>query len=192
MNTKYVCWLAVALVAFLQAGCSDGEKELPVLGEVGQNYQFINQDSQWVNQDTFKGKVRVVDFFFTTCPTICPKMTSQMLRVHDALSGQPDFALLSHTIDIRHDSVPVLRRYAEGLGVASSDWHMVTGEKEQIFEMAKAYMVSAAEDQAAPGGYMHSGAFILLDRQNRIRGYYDGTSPEETNQLIADIELLLE
>ncbi len=192
MNTKYVCWLAVALVAFLQAGCSDGEKELPVLGEVGQNYQFINQDSQWVNQDTFKGKVRVVDFFFTTCPTICPKMTSQMLRVHDALSGQPDFALLSHTIDTRHDSVPVLRRYAEGLGVASSDWHMVTGEKEQIFEMAKAYMVSAAEDQAAPGGYMHSGAFILLDRQNRIRGYYDGTSPEETNQLIADIELLLE
>lgn len=184
---------SIVALLFIVSACSQQheEHELKVYGKISQNFQFVNQDSQYVNNETFKDKIYVTDFFFTSCPTICPKMKSQMIVLYDEFKDRNDFLLLSHTIDTRHDSVAVLREYSERLGVTSENWHFVTGVKDEIYDMAKHYMVSAGEDEGAPGGYIHSGAFILIDKKQQIRGYYDGTVPEETQELIADIKQLL-
>ena len=140
---------------------------------------------------TFENKIYVTDFFFTTCPTICPQMKAQMLRVYEAYEENNDIILLSHTIDPQHDTVGVLKDYSERLGISSDHWLMVTGEKNEIFDVAKKYMVSAMEDENQPGGFVHSGAFVLIDKKKQIRGYYDGTKELETSELIDDIEVLL-
>ncbi|MEM8896195.1 MAG: SCO family protein [Bacteroidota bacterium] len=197
----------------LAIGCTPTipENKLPVLGrtelveriENGQvfydtlqhkvkNFAFLNQDSVIVTNQTFVDKVYVTDFFFTTCPTICPKMKQQMLRVYDEYESNPEVAILSHTIDPKHDTVAVLRDYAARLGVSSDKWHFVTGDKDDIYEISESsYMVTAAEDANEPGGYIHSGAFLLVDKERRIRGVYDGTVPEQVDLLIKDIDRLL-
>ena len=114
-----------------------------------------------------------------------------MLRLHDSLLNEPDVILLSHSIDPEYDTVAVLREYADALGVQSNKWHLLTGEKDSIYELASEYMVSAAEDSDAPGGFIHSGAFILVDRQRRVRGFYDGTLPEKVDELLVDLKWLL-
>ena len=154
-------------------------------------FSFIDQDSNYIDADGVKGKVYVVDFFFTSCPTICPKMTKQMLRVYQEFEGNEKIKFISHSIDTRHDSVPVFNAYAKKLNVSSNQWHFVTGSREDIYDIAEEYMVSAMEDETAPGGYIHSGAFILMDGQHRIRGYYDGVLPEDVDQLMLDINTLL-
>ncbi|MFH6983345.1 SCO family protein [Marinoscillum luteum] len=192
----------------LTIACQQKEKQLPILGkkEVVENgasadtvyhtipdFKFIDQDSNTVTQKTFDNKIYIADFFFTTCPTICPVMKTQMLRVYEKYNDNPEIAFLSHTIDPKHDTVGVLKEYADRLGISSDQWHMVTGARDKIFEIAQShYMVSAHEDPSAPGGAVHSGAFILIDKQKRIRGYYDGTKEEEVNQLIEDIPLLIQ
>lgn len=157
------------------------------------DFKFVDQDSSIITPETFEGKVYVADFFFTTCPTICPVMKTQMLRVYEAFKDNEQVALLSHTIDPVHDTVAVLRDYAERLGVASDKWHFVTGDKDDIYEMGlKSYMVTAMEDEQEPGGFIHSGAFILVDKDLHIRGMYDGTKPEQVDILIRDIQKLIE
>ena len=199
--------LFVISIIILTTACQQKEKQLPILGkkEMAENgssidtvyhtipdFEFIDQDSNTVTQKTFQGKIYIADFFFTTCPTICPIMKMQMLRVYEKYKGNPEVAFLSHTIDPKHDTVAVLKEFAERLGISSDQWHMVTGNREEIFEIAQShYMVSASEDPSAPGGAVHSGAFILIDKQKRIRGYYDGTVEEEVDQLINDLPLLL-
>lgn len=155
------------------------------------NFSFLNQDGHLITQDDVKGKIYVADFFFTTCPTICPVMKSQMLRVYEAFANEPRLVILSHSIDPEHDSVPVLKEYAERLQVSAPRWNFLTGNKDSIYTIAEAYMASAAEDPTAPGGFIHSGAFILVDHNRFIRGYYDGTKPEDVDQLIKDIPILL-
>lgn len=155
------------------------------------SFSFIDQDSNYVSEADVAGKIYVVDFFFTSCPTICPKMTKQMLRVYEEFEGNNKVEFISHSIDTRHDSVPVLKAYASKLGINSKQWHFVTGSREDIYNIAEVYMVSAMEDESAPGGYIHSGAFILMDGQHRIRGYYDGILPEDVDQMMLDIETLL-
>lgn len=199
-------FILVTVLALLS--CKDGGKpapegRLPILGarQTGPNgdtiyqtipgFSFLNQDSVFISQDSLDGKIYVADFFFTTCPTICPIMTKNMVDVYEAFKGNPRVKIYSHSIDPRNDSVPVLKAYSDALGVTSGTWHMVTGDKMEIFAMAKAYMVSALEDPTAPGGLVHSGAFILIDPDRRIRGYYDGTKPEEVKELIADIQRLM-
>lgn len=187
------------------------EKDLPILGrreitvkeingaEVADTiyhtiagFRFLNQDSTWISNETFDGKIYVADFFFTSCPTICPIMKTQMVRIYEEFEGNPEVALLSHSIDPEHDSVAVLRDFSERLGVESSQWHFVTGDKDDIYDLGEtSYMVVAGEDETAPGGYIHSGAFLLVDKQRRIRGVYDGTIEEEVDQLIKDIKKLL-
>ena len=115
-----------------------------------------------------------------------------MLTVYDEFKEREDLVLLSHSIDTRHDSVSVLKDYADRLGVEAEDWLFVTGEKSDIFEMAKTYMVTAYEDGNVPGGYMHSGHFILVDKKRQVRGYYDGTDAEDTKELIRDIKKLID
>lgn len=153
-------------------------------------FHFINQNGETINQNNFKGKVYIADFFFTSCPTICPKMSKNMLDLSKHYLNNSDVLFLSHSIDTRNDSVPVLKRYSERLN-APNNWNFVTGDKDKIFEIAEKYMISAAEDEHAPGGVIHSGAFILIDRQGRIRAYYDGTKKEEMQKVYHDIDLLL-
>lgn len=182
-----------------------GKNQLPILGSKtivknGEDtiyhtipdFTFVNQDSITVTAKTFKDKIYVADFFFTSCTTICPIMKNEMQRVYNEYKGNPEVAFLSHSIDPRHDSIPVLKEYSQDLGVRNNQWHFVTGEQEVIFNIAqKHYMVTSLEDSSVPDGVLHSGAFILIDQQKRIRGYYDGTDPEEVEKLITDIPKLL-
>ena len=156
------------------------------------DYKFVDQDSNFVTPETFKDKIYIADFFFTSCPTICPKMKTQLLRVYDKYQNNPEVGILSHSIDPTHDTVAVLHEFAERLGVSSDKWHFITGDKEDIFKIGQtSYMVSANEDPNEPGGYIHSGAFILVDKERRVRGLYDGTLPEAVDKLMNDIDILL-
>ncbi len=155
------------------------------------DFRFVDQDSTFITPETFANKIYVADFFFTSCPTICPTMKKQMKRVYKRYEDNPRVAFLSHSIDPEHDSVAVLKKYAKDMGVSSAKWHFVTGKKDSIYSIAQDYMVSAREDESAPGGYVHSGAFILVDENRHIRGVYDGTSKEDVNELMEDIQVLL-
>lgn len=169
----------------------DGQQKTDTLYHRIPDFAFINQDSQVVTSLTVQDKVYVTDFFFTTCPTICPKMKSEMLRVYEAFKDEPRLVLLSHTIDPKHDTVAVLRDYANRLEVSSDKWHFVTGEKDSVYSIAMQYMVTALEDEAEPGGFVHSGAFVLVDQNRHVRGIYDGTDPAQVDKLIRDIPALL-
>ncbi len=187
--------ISVCLAALLTllAGCSTENREpLPVIAKISSPYTFTDQEGQDISQQLFDGKIYVADFFFTSCPTICPIMKTQMLRVYEAFKDRNDVLLLSHTIDPVHDTVAVLHDYAQRLEVSASGWHMVTGPKEQIYETALLYGLGAAEDKNAPGGFIHSGSFCLVDRKSRIRGYYKGTEKEAVDRLIKDIRFLLD
>lgn len=188
------------------SGACQQKETLPILGRrtlsdggdtiyhTINDYRLINQDSLEITPEDLDGKVYVADFFFTSCPTICPTMKTQMLRVHQKFIDRDDFAILSHTIDPKHDSVAVLREYGDRIGIEdASKWLLVTGEQSEIYRLGQSdYMVTAAEEESAPGGFIHSGAFILVDPQRRIRGVYDGTVPEDVDELMGDIEVLLE
>lgn len=180
-----------------------GKEEVLLQDENGEDYidtvykqitgfNFIDQDSNRVTEETVAGKVYVVDFFFTSCPTICPKMKQQMLRIYEKYEENDNVVLLSHSIDIRNDTVPKLKRYADKLEIDSKKWHMVTGTKNGIYGIAEDYILPAQEDDAAPGGYLHSGQFVLMDGDHHIRGYYDGTVPTDVDLLMKHMDWLLE
>jgi protein SCO1 len=203
--------LSLFASAAIFTGCTtDSNRQLPIYGERhaetreinGQTtvdtvyhqipeFTFVNQDSQQVTAETFAGKIYVTDFFFTSCPTICPKMKSQMLRVYEEYQDNPNVVLLSHTIDPQHDTVAVLRNYADQLNVNTNKWHFVTGDKDAIYDIAMKYLVPAMEEEDQPGGFTHGGHFILVDENRRIRGIYDGTDAEQVDRLIKDIPVLL-
>ena len=156
------------------------------------NFKFINQDSVEVTELDYAEKIYVADFFFTSCPTICPKMKTQMLRIYQRYLTNSNIKFLSHSIDPDYDRPAVLKSYANRLEVDAKKWNFVTGPKEAIYQIAqKSYMVSAQEDKQEVGGFVHSGAFILVDSQRHVRGIYDGTKEVEVNKLIEDIEILL-
>lgn len=185
----------------LLLGCREN-KPLPIFGErkvAGADtvyhtiapFSFVNQDSVVVTQANFRNRIYVADFFFTSCRTICPVMKTQMLRVYEATAGMDDVLILSHTIDPEHDDVARLRDFAERLGASSSRWHFVTGVKDSIYNLAQtSYFATALEDRTEPDGFIHSGAFLLIDKQSRIRGKYDGTMEQDVNRLIGDIKRL--
>jgi protein SCO1 len=156
-------------------------------------FSFVNQDGEQVTNATVAGKVYVADFFFTSCPTICPIMKTEMLRVYERFGDHPDFKILSHSIDPTYDSVALLKDYSERLGVENADtWHFLTGDQEHVFEIGQtSYMTTAMEDKEEPGGFLHSGAFILVDQNGHIRGIYDGTKSDQVNRLMNDIPKLL-
>lgn len=193
--------IPVAAFIFL-VGCTGGDHRLPILGEREFNgtdtvyhtiapFQFVDQDSMAITNADFQGKIYVADFFFTSCRTICPIMKTQMLRVYEATADMPDVLLLSHSIDPEWDTVALLHDFAERLGVESRRWHFVTGVKDSIYKIAQtSYYATAMEDRTEPDGFIHSGAFLLIDRKGRIRGKYDGTKEEEVNRLIGDIKHL--
>lgn len=182
--------LLLLLFSWLVTGCGNNtDDKFRVYGEVTQDFQFHNQDNEIVTKAIFNDKVVITDFFFTTCPSICPIMKRQMIRIYEAYPDQPDLLLFSHTIDPEHDTVEILKNYSEGLGIKTEKWQLVTGPQEEIFEVAKNnYMLGALKDENSPGGYIHSGSFVLIDKNQKIRGYYNGTDAKEVDQLILDLK----
>jgi protein SCO1/2 len=192
-----VVWCALLLVA-----CRTKKHELPIFGERQVNgtdtvyhkiapFKFLDQDSALVTNETYKGKIYVADFFFTSCRTICPIMKTQMVRLYELTKDMDDVMLLSHTIDPEYDTVALLRDFAKRLGVESKRWHFVTGAKDSIYKIAQtSYFATALEDKTEPDGFIHSGAFLLIDKKGRIRGKYDGTKEEDVNRLVGDIKIL--
>jgi len=157
-----------------------------------EDFVLLDQDSSLITNALMSKKVYVADFFFTSCPTICPKMKAQMLRVYQKFEGNDEVAILSHTIDPEYDTIPLLNDYASRLGVSSDQWKFLWGFQDEIYELAEnSYMSIADEDSGAPGGFVHSGAFLLVDKERRIRGIYDGTVSNQVDILMKDIEKLL-
>lgn len=198
---RYFFLFVVIATSF--SACDFGPKELPILGRRDivdgdtiyhkiPEFSFINQDSQMVNNASFAGKAYVVDFFFISCPTICPKVKKQMLRVHEAFKDNSQIALLSHTIDVKRDTVERLNNYARNLGVSAPKWHFVTGDEDEIYQIADDYFSIAVKDPSAPGGFDHSGRLILVDENRYVRSFCDGTDPGSVDQFIEDIKTLLE
>jgi protein SCO1/2 len=154
-------------------------------------FSFIDQDSNIVTNKDLEGHIYVADFFFVTCPSICPKMTTNMNQIYQRIDDFPGLILLSHTVNPEHDSVPVLKEYASKFNVNSEKWHFVTGNKDSIYSVAfNGYFVSVGRDSIAPGGFLHSAYFILVDPKGRIRGYYDGTKYAEVKKLMDAIKIL--
>ena len=200
MNAKIVI---PALLAILALGCKSETERLPILGErlvvngdtiypTIPDFTFVNQDSQLVNNATFKNKVYVVDFFFIHCPTICPKVKANGLRVYEKYKDDERLAMLSHSIDVRNDTVAALKRHAEKLRISSNIWHLVTGDHDEIYSIADDYFSVAIEDPDMPGGFDHSGRLILVDQNRHVRAFCDGTDAKDVDRFMNDIDRLLE
>ncbi|MBX2892251.1 MAG: SCO family protein [Saprospiraceae bacterium] len=202
---KNVCFVFFVLLGGLTACFQAPEKRvLPILGErdispAGDtiyreipDFAFIDQDSQLVTNATFDDKVYVVDFFFIHCPTICPRVKKNGLRIYEKYKDDTRVVLLSHSIDTKNDTVAALRRHAEKLGIETQRWHLVTGEKDAIYGIADDYFSVATENPDAPGGFDHSGRLILVDKKRRVRSFCDGTDAKDVDRFMKDIDLLLE
>lgn len=155
-------------------------------------FSFIDQDGNTVNEKTVEGKIYVADFFFTTCPSICPIMTGNLKKVQTEFNDNPDVLILSHSIDPEYDNPDTLKKYAADKGADTRSWKFLTGNKDTIYDICENfYMAYAKEDKQEEGGYVHSGFLILVDKNRHIRGAYDGTNEGKTEDLIRDMYILL-
>lgn len=191
------------LYLFLHTGVNNF-KPLPILGpkeldKVSQDtiyhqipeFSFVNQNNQTVNSSEYEGHIYVADFFFANCPTICPKMATHMLELQKHFYDRSDFGLISFTVNPEADTVEALKAYADKVHAIDSVWNFLTGEKEDLYELAfEGYFANAMRDEVAPGGFLHSSNLFLIDKQSRIRGVFDGTSTVELNDLMDAIEIL--
>ncbi|MBS1686244.1 MAG: SCO family protein [Bacteroidetes bacterium] len=168
----------------------DGQVRYDTVTAVIPQFHFIDQYGHQVDTGTISGHVYVVDFFFTHCPSICPKMKAELHKVYEKYSDK-GVLILSHSIDPERDTFPALRLYAEKLNIDNNKWLFLTGDHDSIYAMADRYLAYAKEDKESPGGFVHDGNFILVDKKRHIRGYYDGTTDEGTEKMMSDIELLL-
>ena len=203
MKSCYLFSILFIVLILSSSGCDAGKDKLPYLGnpevENGDTSRhqvpdilLIDQDSNHLKLSERGEKVFISDFFFTSCPSICPKVTKQMMRLYERYKEDDRVLLISHTIDQRHDSVSVLNRYAKNLGVDTERWKFVTGEKDSIFHLAEEYFVSVIEDPSAPKGFDHSGRLILLDKNRHVRGFAEGTDPESVTAFFKTVDQLLD
>ncbi|HQV36407.1 MAG TPA: SCO family protein [Flavobacterium sp.] len=156
------------------------------------DFSFTNQNGKTITEKDYEGKIYVADFFFTTCPTICPIMQDNMVEIQNAFKNNPNVMLLSHTVMPQIDSVPVLKKYALEKGVIDTKWNLVTGDKKDIFYIArKSYLAVKTDTAGELYDMVHTENFILVDEQRRVRGFYDGTKNEDIKRLIEDINFLL-
>ena len=156
------------------------------------DFKFVNQNGKTITEKDYEGKIYVADFFFTTCPTICPIMQDNMVEIQNAFKTNPKIMLLSHTVMPQIDSVPVLKKYALEKGVIDTKWNLVTGDKKDIFYIArKSYLAVKTDTAGELYDMVHTENFILVDEQRRVRGFYDGTKKEDIKRLIEDIHFLL-
>ena len=183
--------------------------KLEIIGEADysiDDFSFTNQDSVTITKDSLLGSIYVANFFFTSCPTICPTMTRNMSYLQDKLSVYPNIRFLSHTVDPYNDTPEELSNYVrlmqqKNVSIDLTNWDFVTGEKDKLYDSAANYFVNASVDSLAPGGFLHSEYFILIDKQGRVRsgidingnvvGAYDGTNEVQMKDLINDINVLM-
>jgi len=157
------------------------------------DFSFTNQNGKTVTPFDFKGKIYVADFFFTTCPTICIAMTDHLLKVQQKIRNNPNVMLLSHSVTPQIDTVAQLKKYALEKGVVDAKWHLVTGDKKEIYELArKSYLAVKEDGDGGPFDMIHTENFILVDPDRRIRGFYDGTDIEEIKRLLEELEVLIQ
>jgi protein SCO1/2 len=169
----------------------DGTTKTDSIYQTIPDFKFLNQDSVLITNAKFKDKIYIADFFFTSCSSICPVMHRNLKSIYDSYKDNPDIMYLSHTIDFKYDKPSVLKKYAQKLGVGPQ-WQFVYGPKEEIYGIAeKNYLVAVMEDKNDKDGYVHQGWLVLIDKDRRIRGAYDGTNPESVAQLTKDIPVLL-
>lgn len=155
-------------------------------------FSFTDQDGNKVTEKTVAGKIYVADFFFTSCPSICPIMTGNLKKVQEEFKNDENFMILSHSIDPAFDSPETLKKYATEKGADTKMWKFLTGNQDSIYDICEnSYMAFAKTDSVAPGGYLHSGFLVLIDKNRHIRGAYDGTNEGKTEDLIRDIKILL-
>ncbi len=165
-------------------------------------FELTNQDNKKISNEDYKGKVYVLEFFFTSCPTICPVMNRNMVDIQNAFFGNPNFGIASLTIDPEHDTAKILKEHSETIGAKSSNWHFLTGDKTAIYDLAnKGFNVYVGENEKANGGFEHSGLFALIDKDGYIRCrednygnpilYYDGLDKKGVKAIIEDIKKLL-
>ena len=176
--------------------------DLPVLGPVknagGEKIQhtvsefsLYSQDNKNITLDEWNNKIVVANFFFTHCPVVCPAMVKQLKNVQDAFIDDPGVLITSFSVDPERDSVPQLKKFASRMGIRDINWLLVTGEKKQIYRLARnSFLVVATDGDGGPTDFIHSEKLVLIDRQKRIRGYYQGTNEKEVEQLIIDIKKL--
>lgn len=154
------------------------------------NFSLTNQNGETITQDTYNNKIYVADFFFTTCQTICPIMTDHMVKIQEALIDDDEVLLLSHTVTPEIDSVPQLKKYAVEKGVRDAKWNLVTGDKKEIYDLARKSYLAAKDVPYQENDLVHTENFVLIDKKKRIRGFYDGTDPEAIENLLYDIQIL--
>jgi protein SCO1/2 len=155
------------------------------------DFSLTNQNGKIITEADYENKIYIADFFFTTCPTICPVMTKNMADIQDRIIDDPSVLLLSHTVTPQIDSVPQLKKYAMEKGVNDAKWNLVTGDKKVIYELArKSYLAVKTDGDGGPFDMIHTENFILVDKEKRIRGFYDGTKKEAIKELLEDLEVL--
>ena len=198
-----------AITYFYVTQGSNNFIKLEVIGHEGHqipDFSFINQNNEVVINDSFKGNIYITNFFFTSCPTICPVMTKNMAYVQDKLSTFPNIKFLSHTVDPLNDTPERMLNYVNELKVKNvninlSNWDFVTGKKEELYKIAQSYFVNVSMDSLAPGGFLHSEYFVLIDKEGRVRsgidknnnvvGVYDGTNDAQMKDLVNDVNVLM-
>lgn len=195
-------FLAIS-IALMFASCKPSNVELPYLGrpqivdgkEIKHKvraFNYIDQDSIPFNSETLDGQIYVADLFFTSCPSICPKVMKNMLRIQEKYKGTPNFKLVSFSLDPKRDTPPRLKKYAKNIGADLSFWHFVHGPKDSIMAIANEdYYVPAFEDKDAPGGFDHSGKILLVDGDGHLRGFAEGTEDEDVTEFFDTIDALL-
>jgi len=155
-------------------------------------FSFVNQDEKIITQEYLDNKITIVDFFFTTCPSICPDMTKSMRKLQEDLKEYPEIQFLSHTVDPKTDTVEKLKRYAQKFKINTQNWSLVTGNKDDIYDLGvNYYMLPAQEDALAPGGFLHSEYFVIIDENRNHRGFYSGLIPREMDSLKRDLFTLM-
>ncbi|WP_418508902.1 SCO family protein [Corallibacter sp.] len=155
------------------------------------DFKLLNQNGETITQATYKDKIYVADFFFTTCKTICPIMTDHMYKIQKEIKNDDEVMLLSHTVTPEIDSVAQLKKYAKLKGVIDGKWNLVTGDKKQIYELArKSYLAVKTSGDGGPFDMIHTENFMLIDKKQQIRGFYDGTNPDDISRLLDDISTL--
>ncbi len=154
------------------------------------DWEFMNQNGDVVSSEEYKGHIYVAEFFFTNCPTICPKMTVNMHSLQEKTKDL-NVQFLSYTVDPMRDTSATLKTYQQAYGINEKNWNMLTGDQFKIYELGvKGYLVPNQEDALAPGGFLHSEMFMLIDQKGRIRGYYDGTNSQNIDKIVRDIKYL--
>jgi protein SCO1/2 len=192
----YISFFTVLVLGFyiVMTRITDmGKPQLPVLNTV-MPFSFTRQDGQVISNKDVRGKTVIVEYFFTTCKGICPKMNRNMVKIHNELKNEKDFLILSHTVDPETDSVPTLKRYADSIGADPSHWWFLTGKKEDLYKAAReSYILDDPKNSSKniTEQFLHTQFFCLVDRDGVVRGIYDGLKKEEVDQIVLDTKLLL-